>query len=112
MSMPAPTVALYCLPPCSMAKLPLHSIQDSRSHQGTECVANDVAAIQNGGSEPKFVPFVPFGQEELCGNLARRAMASITEATLTSAPGKKAASTNPRKNLVRSAPTKLGAIIV
>lgn len=50
-----------------MPQLSLHRIEDAASHESAKCVADDVAAVEDGGTEAQFVAFVPFREEELVG---------------------------------------------
>lgn len=52
-------------PPGGMAELALHAAEDARSHEGSEGVADNIAAVEDGNTEPEFGPFVPFAEKEV-----------------------------------------------
>lgn len=90
-----------------MAKLAFHAVKDTGSEQVTKCVRAQVAAIQDTCSEaPAYNNRQNHGME-VEGQGTHSSLRVYHFEIRKRAPGKKAASTNPRKNRVRSAPVKL-----
>lgn len=47
-----------------MSKSSVHAVEDARGEQRTEGVANDVAAVEDGGALAELVALVPFAEQE------------------------------------------------
>lgn len=47
-----------------MSQFTLHTIKDTRSYESSECVRDDVSAIEDGGPKTEFATLVPFADKE------------------------------------------------